>query len=192
MIDIVNNLIPIEQQLKIKNVTESMAFPWCYNSRIASAPSVDEKNFIIKNLNYQTSYAFSHILYYDAKPTSEFFELFIPVLNAIALYIDRPFTLVRAALRLHTSISDKPVVERPHIDYINDNIKALVYYVHDSDGPTVVYDKKHTDDKDVFLNIQNINKASQGDAIIFDANQYHSSSHPGVTDSRITLNINYF
>jgi hypothetical protein len=55
-----------------------------------------------------------------------------------------------------------------------------------------VYDKKHTEDKDVFLNTQIINKAIQGDAIIFDANQYHSSSHPGVTDSRITLNINYF
>ena len=192
MINIVNNLIPIEQQLKIKNITESMSFPWCYNPRIASAPSVDEKNFIIKDLNYQTSYAFSHILYHDAKPTSEFFELFIPVLNAIALYIDRPFTLVRAALRLHTSISDKSIVERPHIDYVNDDIKALVYYVHDSDGPTVVYDKKHTEDKDVLLNTQIINKAIQGDAIIFDANQYHSSSHPGVTDSRITLNINYF
>ena len=50
MISIVNNLIPIEQQIEIKNVTESMDFPWCYNPRIASAPSIDEKNFIINEI----------------------------------------------------------------------------------------------------------------------------------------------
>ena len=49
---------------------------------------------------------------------------------------------------------------------------ALLYYVNDSDGDTIIYENKKT------LKIKKTIKPKQGRIVIFDGSYWHSGSQP--------------
>ena len=84
------------------------------------------------------------------------------------------------------------------MDLMNDNGYAMVYYVHDADGETVLFDKrfkqafKH-DPK--YLNhgaydLKEITRVTpkKGRALLFHSNRFHASSNPQVAQRRVIIN----
>ena len=76
----------------------------------------------------------------------------------------------------------------PHID-TGGNSFSMVYYVCNSDGPTVLFDKKAGSNNHLGLTKVAEIQPKKGKAVIFDSNRYHSSSVPTETEYRIVLNF---
>jgi hypothetical protein len=76
-----------------------------------------------------------------------------------------------------------------HIDNIISH-HVFLYYLHDSDGDTLFFNKRRGDSDD---NMQIIDRVSPkvGKAIMFDGLQFHSSSPPKETAFRSVLNIDF-
>jgi ectoine hydroxylase-related dioxygenase (phytanoyl-CoA dioxygenase family) len=84
------------------------------------------------------------------------------------------------------------------MDLINDNGYAMVYYCHDADGETVLFDKRYNQamkHDERFLNygaykLSEIARITpkKGRAVLFNSNRFHASSNPIVSRRRVILN----
>lgn len=81
----------------------------------------------------------------------------------------------------------KTLPNPPHIDMPNDECISMVFYVNDSDGETILYDKKVHEGEDNLKPIASI-EPQPGRAVIFKSNRFHSSSPPQNNPYRIIIN----
>lgn len=81
----------------------------------------------------------------------------------------------------------KTLPNPPHIDVPQDECYSMVLYVNDSDGDTVLYDKRIQDGDKNLKEIARI-EPLPGRAVIFNSNRFHSSSPPNNNPYRIIIN----
>jgi hypothetical protein len=78
-------------------------------------------------------------------------------------------------------------VNPPHIDVPQDECISMVFYVNDSDGETVLYDKRVHEGEENLQEIARV-EAKAGRALLFNSNRFHSSQPPVNTPYRIIIN----
>lgn len=187
----VENFLPNSYQKVLFDLVTQNSFPWYYHESISGIDNLDQ--FSQDNLQY----GFAHIAYSNDE-AYEFSKTFYPMIFFIEEKFNIPVEkLLRIRLGLNLRKTDKNVVHGPHVDYQVPH-KTLLYYVNDSDGDTIFYDK--------FFEINDMSKNSvdfsemkiektvspkQNRAIVFDGLQYHSSSSPSKYVKRIAININF-
>jgi len=76
----------------------------------------------------------------------------------------------------------------PHLDSPFPNHISAVYYVEDSDGDTIIFDKGLPDDPYDLTPILR-NPPKQGNALVFPSKQFHSSSLPVENSNRFIINF---
>jgi hypothetical protein len=137
--------------------------------------------------------------FFSEKPShiGPFFPYTLPVLIAAIeqlniKYSSKDLLAGRAFLQLPNGPS---TTNTPHVD-TDEPHWVFLYYVNDSDGDTVFYEKKsswNTDSKkygDVdYVEVGRVTPL-QGRCVIFDGRNYHSSSSP-TKNKRCILNFNY-
>ena len=69
----------------------------------------------------------------------------------------------------------------PHIDHPDPHI-VMLYYVNDSSGPTIFYNRKFEVKKEII--------PKKGRILMFDGSIYHSSTPPITNDYRCVINFN--
>jgi hypothetical protein len=100
------------------------------------------------------------------------------------IYIER----IKTNLMLPSVKKNPFSYNRPHIDHPLEYAKTLIYYVNDSDGDTVIFDKKYTGQDPGKLNIVQRITPKAGTAVLFDSNVYHAGSTPEVC-RRSVINV---
>jgi Rps23 Pro-64 3,4-dihydroxylase Tpa1-like proline 4-hydroxylase len=91
---------------------------------------------------------------------------------------------------------DGPHLQVPHCDGMDlvDGVPVakgrytLLYYVDDSDGETMLYDKHYEGQPLGLVKESQRVAAKKGRCVIFDSNQIHSGTCPAVTDYRMVVN----
>lgn len=78
------------------------------------------------------------------------------------------------------------VYNQPHIDDSRPH-KVLLYYCHNSDGNTFIFDKKDHTHKKILHRV----KPKKGRFIIFDGDTFHASSPPQKSPYRMVINTNF-
>ena len=176
IIEIFDNKISEETQLYLKTNICKSKFPWFYNSKTV--------NTIKENDKYQMI----HILIMDGKVESEFTHDIIKCFEFMPEF--KTHQLIRAKLNMNFPYK-KENMELPHIDHDNPDFISYLYYVNESDGPTLFY--PYGSVLPYFYNESNKDKASvdfkQGRLVRFPSNLLHSSSLPYKYDSRVVLNF---
>lgn len=76
----------------------------------------------------------------------------------------------------------------PHIDGPSENFLSLVYYVEDSDGDTIIFDK-HVEEEPFGLTPTVRVSPKQGYAVAFASRYFHSSSVPVEHPTRLIINF---
>lgn len=76
----------------------------------------------------------------------------------------------------------------PHVDHESKNFLSMVYYVHNTDGDTVLFDKDAEAGSNNLSILEKVSPA-RGKCVVFPSTQYHSSSNPIMNNSRIILNF---
>lgn len=112
----------------------------------------------------------------------------------ISSKFDQP---VKEILRINCNIST-PCVElkdnqytSPHSD-INISHKSLVFYLHDSDGDTVLFDRFSNGEDDDIQNLKIIKRVTprKNSCVTFDGLRYHALM-PSKKNLRKIINVNY-
>tara|TARA_R110000787_G_scaffold99583_1_gene204210 strand:+ start:1978 stop:2562 length:585 start_codon:yes stop_codon:yes gene_type:complete len=190
MIKVVDNLISKKYQDKIINTVNDNYFPWYFYETILS----DEKIKKASNKNITLTPAFVHTLFILPKGiNSNYYNFFIKILDTfnvkeiIRIRIRRTFKQETHSLKKYNY---------PHVDIDKQqNYKSLVYYVEDSDGDTVFFDKKYKLGCPTFINsnYKEIKRVSpkKGRAIYFDGEIYHAGNNPVNSDIRTIINFDF-
>lgn len=185
-----DNIIPeqyqdlIEQQMTAENVN------WHYMKDITY--DVDK----IKEIKIaEAKPAFAHKFYDREKGViSPAYGLVLPIVYFACDQIKFRITEIIAVrsfltipLPLHQNRVDNPHVDR-EVSHIN-----VLYYVCDSDGDTIFYDKTFRDISPSLLKIEDLQvfktvTPKKGRAVIFDGSRYHASTRP-TYGSRIVVNF---
>ena len=165
---IIDDFIPLEEQEILKKHILGNNFPWFFVSNITNEDDTD--NLIP---------AFSHVFKHKGQVNSSMYEMIEFIGKKGAEQFDSNYNnvfQVRSFFQLPSNNND---TNPSHIDLEEPHVVVL-YYVTDSDGDTILYNKKYegqiVDMSDVEI-VQRVTP-KQGRVLIFDGYTYHSSSRP--------------
>lgn len=122
--------------------------------------------------------------------------LCVPIIVACSKNNIKFSQLLRIRVGLILS-SNNQEIHAPHVDYTTPH-KTMLFYLTNSDGPTVLFKQKHTGiitdpgnvNKDLLEVEQCINPV-ENKSVIFDGLQFHSSTPPKNDKFRIVINYNF-
>lgn len=156
-------------------ICDSVDFPWYMDIRSSTTVAAD----------LRTTHSVS-----DSDECLQAYHVFIFKRKSISTFTDRLSSLlefskmddvfrVKANCLFNTS-SDK--YHTPHLDGYPPPPYVGIYYVNDSDGDTVLFDKKWKVTERI--------SPEKGKLILFDGNIFHASTSPQETNVRLVININ--
>ena len=168
MIEVYKNFLPQSSFDNLINTVYDIKFPWCRENIID--PNYFDKFELLcdKRLNSQ----FSHRLYGNHQPLSEYFDILNPFINKLRIK-----ALVTAKINYNPVWNE--VVE--HIYHTDNpyNCKTAVFYLNSNDGYTA------------FETGEKIPSTSNMIAI-FDSGINHTGTTCTDVSGRYVLNLNYF
>ena len=169
MIKVYDDIISPELQEALKDNLFDNSTNWNYLSDITKYPNKDQKRI-----------GFLHEMVFNGEVLSPLtFHVFSIVTNALVRYkkeLDKIIN-IRSFLQLPLNI-DTSEVDTPHIDLHSPHL-AIVYYVVDSDGDTIIYNE--TEESDTYTVQQKVTP-KQGRVVVFDGRFYHTAEQP--TDNK--------
>lgn len=185
---VLDDFIPQSLQNQLENTLLDNRTPWCYREVSGGvADNIDPQNKSIK----ESSQFVHNIYHYDENGVqSKAWDIAqIPMMfleHHIKQTIEMPHR-VRANLLLKDK-DQEGFYHAPHVDIGNDNAFSMVYYVHDSDGDTVLFKERM---KHGHMNLTECGRVSpkKGRAVIFPSNRYHASSSPVEASRRVIINF---
>lgn len=173
---ILDDCIPVEGQKLIENYIGSSSFPWHYTPGISAGPEGGDSNS-----------GFSNLVFSDRKnfqvQDSTAYTMLLPVVHIAVkkAYDKRIARTHRIRLGMFIRNQNNGRSHLPHVDQDFFHY-TMLYYVNDSDGPTLIFDD---------LEITHKIEPKRGRCVIFDGCTYHASSCPQNHDNRIVCNYNF-
>ncbi len=185
-----DNIVPETHQETIKNTLMGTSFPWYFTPDITGGGSKDMRP------------GFSHNFIRDESVTSkDYISLLEPVwynsLNKLNEKIQESnnYSIVksRTFLQLPLNGLTGSRVDAHHIDRIEPHF-VFLYYVCDSDGPTVIYNQMYSQQNPVppepkRLTVKKKVMPKQGRVVIFDGHYWHTGTQP-TKHTRCMVNTN--
>jgi len=194
MYKVIDNIIPRSYQEQLRRLFDDGTMYWQFRSVSAGVnDAVDHSN---KNIKENSM--FVHGIYdREEGVESAVFEQVKPILffaeEKLNMTVDG-----LGRLKANLQVKDegaKGFYHPPHVDTGRNptGIYSLIYYVKDSDGPLVIFDKV-VDDPGGHINLKEIARVEpkQGRAVVIDSYRYHASSSPTEHDNRIIVNMVFF
>jgi len=174
---IIDDIISLEKQEKIKETLLGNSFPWFYHND-ATYPSTISANTPIMGHHYRRDY----------KTNSQFYSLVEDIGDKGAELYGFDYTdvsQVRSFLQFPLNPSWRKVfVDTLHCDYHLEHLVVL-YYVLDSDGDTIIVNKELEFGEDVAKDLKYTDyevlhriTPKQGRAVIFNGKYYHTAEQP--------------
>ena len=172
MYKIVNDAVSKSYQDLIEEVLTSEEFRWSYQPKITDNDNLNDTNsgFGVTLLrdNYKSEYA----------------GLLYPVLlEAFDKY--QKGVLIQNCFRIRAGMFVKNQTQGAHMPHVDWDFQhyTMLYYVCDSDGPTIIYDELN--------NIIDKIEPVKGRVLIMSGDTIHASSSPKEHKQRIVLNYNF-
>jgi ectoine hydroxylase-related dioxygenase (phytanoyl-CoA dioxygenase family) len=182
---VIDNFITLGYQLGIRNVILTTDFQWTYEPATAHPDSDD----IFVDSNTQETHQFVNKLFNEYENISHpQLAFFLPLILTAQDHIKTPtrITRVKANLLLQDKSISKELHHTAHVDTKVPHWE-LIYYVHDSDGDTIIFDQEFGKEFDPLTIKQHVTP-KQGRAVIFNGKYFHTSSSPRDHKIRNVLN----
>lgn len=134
---------------------------------------------------------YSNRFMYCSYPDKENFthELSMRILDKFCRKHNIDYDEVKRTRSNTTFLCNEKRPSMPHVDAEYNHL-ALIYYVNDSDGDTLLYRNKYNKIEDNEMIVEHRISPKAGRAVLFDGNSYHSFCYPNINETRSVLNIN--
>ena len=182
-VKIIDNFLTKTYYKKILELMSGPNFEWWYSDNISNSNH--------KQIDAFNEYGFSHYFWHPKYKSADRFSSFIePMLYQIKDATDCDL-IWRARADMVTWTGKEDFIHLAHIDFPFPN-KASVFYVNETDGDTIFYNVKRTDNLDV-KNLKEYDRISPkaNRLIIFDGDLLHTGCSPIKHKNRIIINSNY-
>jgi hypothetical protein len=171
---VVDDIIPAQKQDELNYIMFKTLFPWFYQASL----SVGE----IKLDEYVDTPGFAHVFYNERGAISSFQDhVKIIVENSLNVINKKIIEMIYGRAFFQMPMKNYSGMSRPHVDVPEKDHLVVLYYALDSDGDTVLFDKKITDTLSTPLKecdiIQRISP-KKGRVLIFDGKTYHANFLP--------------
>ncbi len=130
--------------------------------------------------NEKEYHQFVHTFFAEEKSNSPFWKNIEKIFKSNKYVSINNFFRVKSNLNVQIRGATKDTHGVLHRDHFEDNYYTILYYVNDSDGDTLLFNKE----KNVIKNI----RPKKGRAILFDSNTFHAASPPLNYKFRIIIN----
>ena len=180
----IENILSEAEYNQLYETITSFKFDWHY---LPGTVPLEVKQVVSESNSfdlYETG-QFIHLLY-DQQPLSPYWNLVEPIINNLDKDIVE-IGRIKANL-LTQNNSGKAIINCPHVDRDREGWHSMIYYVNDSDGDTVMFDKKGDQGFDN-LQIQDTASPKKNTAVMFESDWYHTSTNPIDNPTRIVLNF---
>lgn len=194
---IIKDVLPTSYWQDVYKFCSHADFPWVYSPEI----SIDVKDNPFKqNPEIVSSCGFTHAMYADGK-ASPHWNLIKPMIYIMAQKsgvqaLQKSVTTYRCKANLQTQLNGStkenfnfPHIDPAHFDKEGDNW-IFLYYLHDCDGETFIFNETAEDGLPEKLTIRKRIMPKANTGILFRDNIFHASSNPIHFKRRMNLNFN--
>jgi hypothetical protein len=155
-------------------------FPWYFVDNIAMKGLIN---------NHYLQVGFSHVFYGDENKNSYNYENFEQLKTIVTTNMTGTIERARTFLHIPVPQEIRTPHDTVHVDFHHPHTVCL-YYVNDSDGDTIIYDKTYNDgDPNQPMNVVERISPKKGRVIIFDGSYYHCATPP-TSNPRCIINFN--
>lgn len=200
---VVDDFLPEAFQNEIQKVIESMPWYWVETVSLFPADRYHDAGLPFEDPRVSDAFAFTHICFSDGRVQSQYYEFFRTILRFLEMKLGiEVIEVIRIRLRLTPQFPGhkEGMFNAPHVDIgSTEPFRTLVYYVNDSDGDTVIFNRKYDNtNRPVVLNknepdLQPIftNTPKKGSGVYFDGQYYHAGNSPLTVRSRCIINFDF-
>ena len=187
----IHNFLPISLANEIHDKLTSNEFPWFWLDDVTVSP--EERSEVPEY--YRNQPGMHHTAYRDGSGLSnwygDFSFFYHYIIDALNLEWDQWYlSRIRCGLNFPTVREEHFLHNQPHVDFPEssqvDHFTCL-YYVNNSDGPTVVFEEKEQSEN---YTIKYKCHPEKNKLFVFDGKHYHASSCPARHDARLAITIN--
>lgn len=184
----INNILSNSDHNQLESKLNSFEFDWHYLPGTVP-PNVKQLVSETNTFIPYESEQFIHLMY-DQKPLSPYWSMVKPILDSVC---DKMNVKILEIGRIKTNMliknqSKNTSMNCPHVDRDTEGYHSMVYYVNDSDGDTILFNKKGHEGFEQ-LEIQDKAKPKKNTAVLFESDWYHTSTNPIDNARRIVLNF---
>jgi hypothetical protein len=173
--------------------------PWYWNPSTSYIPKKgDEVGYnVFEDGNTKETPQFTHSFIDGGRDVSKYAHFMSDVRDYINEFVMPIEKIVRVKANMLLKDENYPIdsYHPPHSDVFGDgydNQWTFLYYINDSDGDTIIFDKEWDPENGGSipkLDIVQRCTPKVGNALLFKSNIYHASSPPKITDRRVVLNF---
>lgn len=188
-IDVYDDVLDKTDFQEVKHIVESAEFPWYaryprkyYGTRKNLSYTKDEDIYQNNPL-----FSFTHLCSGWDNIKTDYYDITHELAEKCKIKANLDdYVTKRLRWRMHIR-SETNVLSSPHLDMKNfehkDNLKIGIFYLHDSDSPTYIYDEE----KKIVDKVES--KANR--LLVMPGDVFHGGSKPKTHNFRIVLNINW-
>jgi hypothetical protein len=186
MIEIVENFLNPKYVDYLEDLIVSSKLPLYYNKKTVDVDYSPSESFVVLE-NAKDSSQFTHHFIRDKEIVSDFWQWVAPIniflMAKCGVNADMDLDRVKLNIKCQDSSCNKNEHSIPHLDVIDKKGITGIYYVNDSDGDTLFFDKD--------MNIFQRNSPKKGSLIYFDNTIFHAGQSPITNDYRSVINFNW-
>ena len=199
MIKVIDNVLPAGLADQIEKDVTSDSFSW-YLLRDINKESLKIPRVVIDK-NTVNTVQLGHGVFdirkeFGKQINSSYFGYSNTCLNFIIKKLgwkDADLLRIKYNLLFNNSQFKTSSYNTPHVDNEEKNSYAIIYYVNDSDGDTILFNERFDYEKNIVPKKLTINQKispKKNRVLIFDGDIFHTSSNPILSEKRIVMNIN--
>jgi hypothetical protein len=186
---VIDNLFDNKFIAKVEELFLSPVFKWELSQSLYTCPVDLTEKYKTKLKNLKEYILFAHDFYkmtngisYKKSTHAYIADEIIDKIKSNLKIVDN-IKILRAKANFQTQFTGNNISlhNTPHTDFINYDHTVIIYYVNNSDGKTLFFDKD--------LNIVKEVEPKAGRLLIFDGDNLHTSSNPVKSKYRFVINI---
>ena len=172
-----------------------LKFQWnyCQDVNYGTIPPNHQENpgVVFGDARFQSASGFSRAIFPGSPNDSPWFQqsqyILKAFLNKLGIH-EATLVRIKANLLTRSATMEQPKPFPPHVDLPKPHM-VMIYYVNDSDGDTLIFDKTFPDRENCTM----VHSASpkKGRGILFDGRHYHTGTAPFHHDTRMVVNFNF-
>jgi hypothetical protein len=187
---VIDNVVPLEKQEELKHIMFDTLFPWFYIKNLTNS------NAKLSDKQYSKAPGFAHVFYNELGKIGNFGEYADCIAYSACEKLELTgLSITRARAFLQLPIVGEMGMTSPHVDTVDKNHMVVLYYIMDSDGETLFFNRKNDpnnpskpyefSEEDIVYKM----KPRQGSAVVFNGCIYHANMLPQESN-RCVINFN--